>query len=168
MYHVLSLIKNVSTASQVWCQAPSTLQRIAKRNMKLTTLWTPNGKAIGWSTSSTGKDGWTQIAHRNPSLTWAMWPMPSMISIPPIHPHLAISAASPLLTFCNSSDMSGLLLLSLCSCHLIAWKPIFRRGVVLHIVFFILFIFLPLFFSLTFMVYVALCKPGWAISAADT
>ena len=95
--------------------------------------------------------------------------------MPLILPLCATFAVSPPLLSYSCSTMSGRRLLSLHSRRLITWKSILRRGAVLHtlhvlptMAFFFLFLFMPLFAAFLLTVYVALCKPGCAISAADT
>ena len=137
--------------------------------------WTHGTKASAWSTSFIGRDGLILIATGSRFPTEEMPRLPFVTSTPLILPLLATFMVFLPLTFYSYSTMSDCRLLSLRLRRLITWKSILRRGAVLHIVhapsamvFFFLFLFAPLFAAFLLTVYVALCKPGCAVSAADT
>ena len=107
-------------------------RKIRTRNTKWIMLWTHGIRANAWSTSFTGRDGQPQIALGSHWEIWTMllmWFPHSMHSIPMCHDTFRESPPS---ISCSCSAMSGRHPWLLCSCRLIAWKLIFRRGAVLH------------------------------------
>lgn len=138
----------------VTAPGPSNSWRIAMKNMMLTMSWIPTRKDSGWNTLYTGKAGWIWTRPGNHCLILATPLMQCTISMLPTWLLLTISTIFPTSISCNSSVTLAPPCLLLHLCCLITQKLILMRGVMLHMVLFLLFLFLPLFFSLTFIVYV--------------